>query len=211
MYNVKVCSGLGSRVCCTSCTLYVHKMTMSCLIYLIFVCDHLFGSCLECLEKNCEGKHYQTFLPAGALLRQGPAMAGAPCPGSSALSPSSWGKLENCNPGSHHPASLTWVIYSWCKHVKNRSVAELLFLTLRNGEIGGHTKIDDPSTGSTLQVHIFPCMASQLCWLAWWTLDPSFEPFQTVLFLAQWHDFCQHTTCSFPGVGAGNGWQPKGG
>lgn len=127
MYNVKVCSGLGSRVCCTSCTLYVHKMTMSCLIYLIFVCDHLFGSCLECLEKNCEGKHYQTFLPAGALLRQGPAMAGAPCPGSSALSPSSWGKLENCNPGSHHPASLTWVIYSWCKHVKNRSVAELLF------------------------------------------------------------------------------------
>ena len=72
-------------------------MTMSYLIYfdiyiyiyLIFVCDHLFGSCLECLEKNCEGKQYQTFLPAGALLRQGPAMAGAPCPGSSALSPSS--------------------------------------------------------------------------------------------------------------------------
>lgn len=89
MYNVKVCSGLGSRVYCTYCTLYVHKMTMSCLIYLIFVCDNLFGSCLECLEKNCEGKQYQTFLPAGALLRQGPAMAGAPCPGSSALSPSS--------------------------------------------------------------------------------------------------------------------------
>ena len=33
--------------------------------------------------------------------------------------------------------------------------------------------------------------------LAWWTRP---EPFQTVLFLAQWHDFCQHTTCSFPGL-----------
>ena len=188
---------------------------MSYLIYLIFVCDHLFGSCLECLEKNCEGKHYQTFLPAGALLRQGPAMAGAPCPGSSALSPSSWGKLENCNPGSHHPASLshhspesyTLGANMW----KTHSVAELLFFN--HSKRGDWRSYQDwwPKHRKHLASSYFSMHGQSALFVAFFLMDPSFEPFQTVLFLAQWHDFCQHTTCSFPGVGAGNGWQPKGG